>query len=44
MQEENAWVFSDEENLAASVKAYMDFEKKLKEKLPKDQRATVRTA
>ncbi len=41
LQNENAWVFCPEESLAASVKAYMDFEKHLKEKLPKEQRLTV---
>jgi hypothetical protein len=41
LQNENAWVFCPEESLGASVKAYMDFEKHLKEKLPKDQRLTV---
>lgn len=35
-------MFCPEESLGASVKAYMDFEKHLKEKLPKDQRLTVR--
>ena len=39
VQDENAWVFCDEEVLGASVKAYIEFEKKLKEKFPKDQRA-----
>lgn len=39
---ENAWVFCPEESLGASVKAYMDFEKHLKEKLPKDQRLTAK--
>jgi large subunit ribosomal protein L10 len=42
LQEENAWVFADEENLSASVKAYIEFEKKLKEKLPKEQRAAAK--
>ena len=41
LQNENAWVFCPEESLGASVKAYMDFEKQLKEKLPKEQRAKV---
>jgi hypothetical protein len=42
VQNENAWVFCPEESLGASVKAYMEFEKQLKEKLPKEQRAKVR--
>jgi large subunit ribosomal protein L10 len=39
---ENAWVFCPEESLGASVKAYMEFEKQLKEKLPKEQRAKAK--
>jgi len=35
---ENAWVFVSEECIAESVKSYHDFEKKLLEKYPKEQR------
>ena len=38
LQGENAWVFVSEECIADSVKSYHDFEKKLLEKYPKDQR------
>lgn len=41
-QDENAWVFCHEDVLGDTVKAYMQFEKKLKEKLPKDQRAAAK--
>lgn len=37
---ENAWVFADEEAISGSVKAYLDFEKKLLEPIPKEERAT----
>lgn len=37
-------MFCGEESLGASVKAYMEFEKMLKEKLPKEQRAKVHLA
>jgi len=36
---ENAWVFADEEAISGSVKAYLDFEKKLLEPIPKEERA-----
>ena len=38
LQGENAWVFVSEECIAESVKSYHDFEKKLLEKYPKEQR------
>ena len=38
VQGENAWVFVNEECIAESVKSYHDFEKKLLEKYPKEQR------
>jgi large subunit ribosomal protein L10 len=38
---ENAWVFADEEAISGSVKAYLDFEKKLLEPIPKEERAAA---
>ncbi|KAL3158811.1 Plastid ribosomal protein L10, imported to chloroplast, large ribosomal subunit [Trebouxia sp. C0010 RCD-2024] len=38
---ENAWVFVSEECIGESVKAYHEFEKKLLEKYPKEQRAEM---
>ena len=35
-------MFVGEECIAESVKAYLDFEKKLKDKLPKEERATAK--
>ena len=42
MQGENAWVFVNEECIAASVKAYYDFEKKLLEKYPREKRKEMK--
>ena len=41
-QGENAWVFVNEECIAASVKAYFDFEKKLLEKYPREKRKEMK--
>lgn len=38
---ENAWVFADEEAISGSVKAFLDFEKKLLEPIAKEERATA---
>ena len=38
---ENAWVFADEDAISGSVKAYLDFEKKLLEPIPKEERAAA---
>lgn len=38
VQGENAWVFVSEECIAESVKSYHEFEQKLLEKYPKEQR------
>ncbi|KAK9812575.1 hypothetical protein WJX73_010072 [Symbiochloris irregularis] len=39
---ENAWVFSGEDGVAATVKAYIEFEKQLLDKIPKKDRATAK--
>lgn len=39
MQGENAWLFVDEDNVASAVKAFLEFEKKLVDRIPKDQRS-----
>ncbi|EFN58789.1 hypothetical protein CHLNCDRAFT_48119 [Chlorella variabilis] len=39
---DNAWLFVNEEVIAESIKAYVAFEKKLVEGLPKEERATAR--
>ena len=39
---ENAWVFANEDALAGSIKAFLDFEKKLLEPIPKAERANVK--
>lgn len=39
---ENAWVFAPEEAISASVKAFIDFEKKLLEPIPKADRAKTK--
>lgn len=39
---DNAWLFVNEESIAESVKAYTAFEKKLKEKLPREEREKAR--
>lgn len=39
---ENAWVFANEDAMAGSVKAFLDFEKKLLEPTPKAERANVK--
>ncbi len=36
---ENAWVFAPEDAISTSVKAFLDFEKKLLEPIPKADRA-----
>ncbi len=36
---ENAWVFAPEEAISSSVKAFLDFEKKLLEPIPKADRS-----
>ncbi|KAK9834121.1 hypothetical protein WJX84_004083 [Apatococcus fuscideae] len=36
---ENAWLFIDEDNVSKAVKAFLEFEKKLVERIPKDQRS-----
>ncbi len=41
-QGENAWLFVGEEVISESVKAYLDFETKLKERLPREQRAQAK--
>ena len=41
-QGENAWLFVGEEVISESVKAYLDFETKLKERLPREQRAKAK--
>ena len=42
LQGENAWLFVGEEVISESVKAYLDFETKLKERLPREQRAEAK--
>lgn len=39
---ENAWVFAPEEAISSSVKAFLDFEKKLLEPIPKADRAKIK--
>lgn len=39
---DNAWLFVNEEVIAESMKAYVAFEKKLVDALPKEERATAR--
>ena len=39
---ENAWVFANEDAMAASIKAFLDFEKKLLEPIPKAERANIK--
>ena len=39
LQGENAWLFIDEDNVSKAVKAFLEFEKKLVERIPKDQRS-----
>ncbi|KAK9821422.1 hypothetical protein WJX81_002482 [Elliptochloris bilobata] len=39
---ENAWVFSNEDAMASSIKAFLAFEKKLLEPIPKADRATTK--
>jgi len=39
---DNAWLFVGEECISESVKAFLDFEKKLKDRLPKEQRAMAK--
>ena len=39
---ENAWVFASEDAMAGSIKAFLDFEKKLLEPIPKAERANVK--
>jgi hypothetical protein len=41
-QGDNAWLFINEESISESVKAYLTFENKLREKLPKEERAEAR--
>ena len=41
-QGDNAWLFVGEECISESVKAFLDFEKKLKDRLPKEQRAKAK--
>lgn len=39
---DNAWIFATEDKVSACVKAYIDFEKGLKEGIPKDKRAQAK--
>ncbi|KAL4420085.1 hypothetical protein ABPG77_004350 [Micractinium sp. CCAP 211/92] len=39
---DNAWLFVNEEVISESIKAYVNFEKKLLDALPKEERATAR--
>ena len=39
---ENAWIFAPEDAVADSVKAYLDFEKRLLEPIPKPDRAKTK--
>ena len=39
---ENAWVFANEDAMGGSIKAFLDFEKKLLEPIPKAERANVK--
>ncbi|KAL6773907.1 MRPL10 [Auxenochlorella protothecoides x Auxenochlorella symbiontica] len=39
---DNAWFFMEEETISQAVKAYIDFEKKLKEALPREVRKEAR--
>ena len=39
---ENAWVFANEEAMAGSIKAFLTFESKLLEPIPKAERAGVK--
>lgn len=41
-QGDNAWLFINEESIAESIKAWVDFETKLKEKIPKEERDKAR--
>lgn len=41
-QGDNAWFFMEEETISQAVKAYIDFEKKLKEALPREVRKEAR--
>eukprot|EP00884_Botryococcus_braunii_P008131 jgi/Botrbrau1/17319/Bobra.0015s0067.1 len=39
---ENAFIFANEDALSSSVKAFLEFEKKLLEALPREERATAK--
>ena len=39
---DNAWIFANEDAIAGAVKAYLDFQKKLQESLPKEERAATK--
>lgn len=41
MQGDNAWVFATEDNVAACVKAFLEFEKALVADIPKDKRKSM---
>ena len=42
VQGDNAWLFIAEDYISESVKAYVKFESKLKEKLPREEREKAR--
>ena len=42
VQGENAWVFSNEDNVANCAKAFIEFEKGLKAELPREKRKTAK--
>lgn len=42
LQMENAFIFANEDALSGSVKAFLEFEKKLLEALPREERATAK--
>ena len=39
---DNAWLFIEEDHVAASIKAYLGFQSKLRDALPKDERAAFK--
>ena len=42
VQGDNAWLFIAEDYISESVKAYVNFESKLKEKIPREEREKAR--
>lgn len=42
LQGENAWIFAAEDQVAGCVKAFIDFEKALRDEQPRDKRGKVK--